>query len=571
MVLDSGCDDCVPPWLQRAAPSSTTLAFSALPFLATFLLVATLVFQRLYPFLSTPAEELKGSGGSGTSSTPHGTAFLLSPLLDRRGAHKPPRAASLSPAQRLANLVFSSTVALSVVLTELVLCELADALDPAARALGLRATLPLLLALLLGAIPGLEIHALLARAGYRFAGRDAGRYKPAWVLQALLFAAWLGAFWSSGRLVLPRTTDALPDGRAHATDPPRPQSLVDAATAHVGVIGIALMALLSGFASVSAPYHAFVARPRPTSEAAVARKQAGLDATADLLAAKRSRLRALDHKLEAASSAHAPAANGHAPGGGLLHAAARYLRPDPAAAERRSLRMEVAGLENMATALAAHRDLLAARHAQQRRAATPAGRLRLAAEAAFAVLCVGRVAAGAVSFLRRRLLAPDSAYGLSSGGGGGGVDALVGAVAAAEAADRALWARRASLALASATLLAGLSAAPQTVALLARLAPGAVRAARANLALGLAQLCAAYAISAALLVRGRTTFAAGDEGLRGVGGGAAELGWVDGWFEAWFLGGAAGTALGVWVAGAVRGAAAWEDDEEDDVEMGKMS
>lgn len=107
----------------------------------------------------------------------------------------------------------------------------------------------------------------------------------------------------------------------------------------------------------------------------------------------------------------------------------------------------------------------------------------------------------------------------------------------------------------------------QTFHLFARFAPGLLRAVQANLALVVAQVCATYVISAALMLTGMMPGQVVGEGLRGLGG--REMGWVDGWFERWFLGAVAVTAMGIWI-GRKLGGEEWEDDEGD-LEMGKRS
>lgn len=107
----------------------------------------------------------------------------------------------------------------------------------------------------------------------------------------------------------------------------------------------------------------------------------------------------------------------------------------------------------------------------------------------------------------------------------------------------------------------------QTFHLFARFAPSLLRAVQVNLALIVAQVCATYVISAALMLRGMMPGQVVGEGLRGLGG--REMGWVDGWFEKWFLGSVGVTTVGIWIGRKV-GGEEW-DDEDGDVEMAKRS
>ena len=103
--------------------------------------------------------------------------------------------------------------------------------------------------------------------------------------------------------------------------------------------------------------------------------------------------------------------------------------------------------------------------------------------------------------------------------------------------------------------------------------PGLLKTIQANLALVVAQVCATYVISAALMLRSMVPGGVVGEGLRGLGGGVGRMGWVDGWFEVWFLGGVGVTGVGIWVGRQIADAGGWEEDEGFDdggggVEMG---
>ena len=143
--------------------------------------------------------------------------------------------------------------------------------------LALRTTVALLLFLLVVALPALEIQSVISAAGYEFTGINRGSLRLAWVFQILVTTAWLFVFWWS-RPAQPLNSQ---------------QSLSEACLERVGVIGISFMALLSGFASVSAPWQNFFTRQRIVSETDLTRKETGLAATQDMLVAKQSRLRAL--------------------------------------------------------------------------------------------------------------------------------------------------------------------------------------------------------------------------------------------------------------------------------------
>ena len=255
------CDECKPGNM----PALTAIVFSSLPFVVTFLLVSTLVLQKLFPFLSGEAQSLKTSAYARPFSS---NASQARPII-----------------KRLSAITFASTVALATVLTELILCEISNT-NEAVRGLAFRVTILLLLFLLIIAIPFLEIHSIISAAGYEFSGKSKGRI---WVLQLVLFTVWLVGFWWSGEWLLRRL------GQNSETE--SSQSLSEASLERIGVIGISVMSLLSGFASVSSPWQNFFSRSKLVTEATITRKAAGLEATQDMLSAKRSRLRALERKM----------------------------------------------------------------------------------------------------------------------------------------------------------------------------------------------------------------------------------------------------------------------------------
>ena len=537
MVLPGDdCGDCTPSYLgpQRRAP--VAIVFSSLPFFVTFLFVATVVFQRLFPLLS---------GDFAFKGTQNGSSFAPLASISRSSSSRSGNGEPGNPIKRISALAFSTTIALAAVLAELVLCEISDSLDPVARGLALRFTVLLLLFLLIVVIPSLEIHSVISAAGWKYVGREAGRLKLAWALHATFFGLWLAGFWWSGRVML-----AEHHKEAGLQDD---QGVINTTTEHVGVIGISLMALLSGFASVSAPWQSFFARAKPVSDTTIARKQAGLDSTNEMLAAKRSRLRALQRKMSDAAPE------------GFFKKAMGTFRSNIDAAEKKTLEMEVSGLENMALALSTHHALLSSRHSQQRRAKTPLGRVLRGASYFFSSYCLYRILATTLTFARRRLAPPDQPFV-----GSDPINNILGLLVRHydAALDRQAWARQISFLLSGVMLLASLSSVLQTFHFLARFAPALLRAARRNLALVVAQTCATYVISVALLLRGIMPVQVVGERLHGLGGG--DMRWVDGWFEAWFLAGVVVTVGGVWIGAKIRGIEEW-DDEDDDVEMGKLS
>ncbi|MCJ1409991.1 hypothetical protein MMC19_004076 [Ptychographa xylographoides] len=538
MVLPtSDCDDCTPAYLRQRLSTSPTIVFSSFPFLVTFLFVATLVFQKLFPLLSGEVVPKNGQYG----------ASFLQPQLNQQPPSSKTNQIQTYPKtsiKRVSAYTFSATIALATVLAELVLCEISDTIDPNVRGVALRITISLLLILLIIVIPSLELHSTISAAGYKYTGRELGRLKLAWVFHTIGFTLWLLGFWWSGQILLARHhQDSATEVHGH---------WVDIIVEHVGVIGISLMALLSGFASVSAPWQNFGARPKPVSEGTIARKQAGLDATNDMLSTKRSRLRFLQRKMS------------DAPPEGFLQKAMGSFRGNADVSEKKSLELEINGLENMALSLSTSHSLLQARLAQQNRSRTALGRLLLVISFIFSIYCLYRIVTTSLTAVRRRVSSPE--HGFSPSDPINNILALL--VKHYDShLDRDAWTRQISFLLSGVMLFASFSSVLQTFHFFARFTPSLLKAVQQNLPLIVAQVCATYVISVALLLRGLMPGELVSKRLRELGG--TDMQWVDGWFEVWFLGGVAVTAVGIWVGRKIGGGDEW--DEEEDIEMGKMS
>ncbi|KAL8852960.1 MAG: hypothetical protein Q9221_002210 [Calogaya cf. arnoldii] len=543
-MLFSGddCDECRPG--GRRPATTAAVAFSTLPFLATFLLVSTIVLNKIYPILS----------GYASSNS-------------KRISHSLP--SSQLSVQRINAVTLSTTLALAAVLAELILCEISNAIDPLARRLAFHFTVSLLLLILVVVIPSLQIQSVISAAGWEFTGKSKGRLRTAWALQSVATAVWLVTFWWTGEQFLSKTSVASSASETKA----QPQSLSEACLSRVGIFGITLMGLLSGFASVSAAWQNIFAKHRAVIETDVSRKAAGLEATNDMLAAKQSRLRALERKVSDTSQDK-----------NFFQKAMGSIRGNADQTELKSLEIEIKGLETMASSLAASHTMLQARLQQQNRSRTLTGRFYLLSSYAFSIFCLYRILTAFYSTLRRSIhssrlssttsSAPGQDHPSSAPTSSDPITTLLALVATHydPHLDRDLYTRQLSFLLSGLILLASFNSVMQTFSLIARFLPSLLRAVNQNLPLLVAQLCGMYTISAALMLSGRVPGQVVGEGLRGMGGG--QSGWVDGWFDGWFLGGVSVTILGIWIGRKFGGAGEWDevDDYRDgDVEMGKRS
>jgi hypothetical protein len=217
-----------------------TTIVSSLPFLLTFLFVAVAVSQKLFPLLS------------GHERKAHESAHL--PGVAARATSSLSK--TLRPSARsLASIIFSTNIALSAVLAELIFCEIANTVNPTTRNLGLKLTLPLLLFLLIVVTPAFEIHSVISKTGLNTNGGQKGQRRIAWVLEFCGFAAWLAGFWWLGRGLL--------GSYLHEETYVHEHTFSEGCLERIGIIGISLMASLAGFAAISSLWQTFGVKYRP--------------------------------------------------------------------------------------------------------------------------------------------------------------------------------------------------------------------------------------------------------------------------------------------------------------------
>lgn len=586
MKLSSSCDDAA----CSATPSSTTLGIilSLSPFLGTFALVFVAVARSLFPQLSRFNSQSDGEGHFLPASAP--------PTLQQVHAEH----GNKSVRRRLAAITFSTTIGLAIVLGELILSEIADVVSAEARDVALGVVVPTLLVLLVLLIPFLEIQSLLAGSGLcSFQRSSRGRFpRWAWTLQAVGFGIWLFAFWSIGKAVPSQGAAANAESflysraakirgsfdatgmsiasRWRGEDATKlsaqwnPDVLARACLERIGVIGISLMALLSGFASVSSPWHMIFdttqRRKRPVTDADLTRMQTGLDTTGELLLTKRHRLRSLERKLAATTDSNANAGSQGVMGKLVGSLKGSISGPSGEAAEIKSLQMEISGLETMEANLQSSLASLKSRQAAQARSGTLTGRLLSIPAYIFSVYCIYRILATLLTSFRRLYYPASGSFSSSDP-----INRFLGLLAKHwdPKLDQTAWARQISFLLSGVILIASANAVMQTFHIFARWAPGLLYQAQANLALIIGQISATYVISAGLLLRSNLPKDMGSAVGHALES-ALEPTFVDRWFEGWFLFSSLATAVGIWVGRRIHGSGGFGEwgDEWDEVEMG---
>ena len=527
-TTDKACDEAC-----RAPSGSFNFAtlISATPFIITFVIVSIVAIRKLFPILS------------GAPTKPEDEHYLphnAPPALkEAEVLHR-----SWPLRRRITAVTFSTTIALATVLAELILCEIANILNPKARNAALHITVPTLLTLLIIWIPFLQLLSFIRSMGYDFLDSRTRRIKKtALGLQLAGFTFWLGAFWWLGNVAGTSRSNLAADAA---------KSFKDAALSRVGVVGISLMALLAGFASVSSPWHCFGRQPRLVTDTDIERKASGLASAEDMLAEKRQRLRAVERKMSEAGPSNT----------GFFTKVASSIRGDPDASEHAALQLEISGLETMATSLSTSLTLLRSRRTTQLRAKTPLGRCLIVPDYIFSLYCLYRILATLFTTLRR-YTTPSSAFSTTDP-----INRVLGLVArhVDPSLDQAAWSRQISFLMSGIMLLLSFNSVLQTLHIFSRFTPGLIRQAQQNLPLVVAQISATYVISSALLLRSNLP----KEVASGVGnalGAGVEARFVEVWFERWFLLGGLGTAIGIFL-GRQMGASDGLEWDDADIELG---
>jgi len=518
------CEECTPP-NDHFGPKA---AFSTVPFISTFALVTLVAYRKVHPLLAGP----------GASTNVSSKSRLPTPAV----YHEPPTQVII---RRIAALTFSFTIALSAVLTELLLCEISNSFNPTARSLALQVTVVSLLGLLVIAIPILGIHTVVTSSGERTKNASTRKRRIAWFIEALGYALFLGLFWALGAL-LPAATPTTIVAKQRL-------NLFQACLDQLGITGVTLMALLSGFASVSAIWQTFGPKVKLVMESDISRKQAGYDATVEMIAEKKQRLNAIQRRMT-----ETPTSNTGfwSRAGSLLP-----LSKSGDTQEKQTLEVEISGLETMASSLEASLSVLRGRHADQAKEKTTLGRLQLGFGFAFSCYCVYRIIATSTNIFRRTVLAQHVksetdpiTYGIA-----------LFARHIYPSLDQASWAHQISFLLSGAMLLASFNAVTQTFYLFTRLVPGVLHATRTNFALLISQVSGMYVISSALMLRGMMPEKVGSVINSALGAGLLDPHWVQRWFEGWYLMAVVVTVIGIGLTRSWQ----WDDNtsSDRDVEM----
>ncbi|VDD89895.1 unnamed protein product [Enterobius vermicularis] len=179
--------------------------------------------------------------------------------------------------QKMVQLFFSITFALSCTLFELIIFEILGVLEPSSRFLHWKLALYSVLFVLIVVLPNYVSFSILSSISF---------VRRNWLLP-LTFSAWLVFiyfFWKTG--------DPFP-----ILSPKHGIFTIEQAISRVGVIGVTVMAVLSGFGAVNAPYTCLAFFTRSVEQSSITKMEIKLMRTMSTIVAKKRRLCLLEREL----------------------------------------------------------------------------------------------------------------------------------------------------------------------------------------------------------------------------------------------------------------------------------
>ncbi|KAK6544099.1 hypothetical protein TWF694_000810 [Orbilia ellipsospora] len=533
--LDQCTDDsCVPPGMRTSASifgASTSYlitTLSSVPFFLTFVLVSLFAFFRLFPFITNDQHLFSNGRISPIRTTP---TFSI----------PPPLRSTTAPTiyRRISALVFAITLGATGVLAELILCEIMDWGDNSARWFWFRCTINVLLLLLVFVAPFLEIYAFITRWDESESISLTSPRKSGWRRRSrslaicVMFVGWIWLFYKLGdHLPLPPIDEALfPDGSMSFEQTAKGVS--DECLSRLGVIGVSLMAFLSGFGCISAPWYSFTRQQRPATETDLRRAQGGLDATNQMLEVKRAKLSQIERKLTQSST-----------DGGLINKMMSSLRGGTDdLREATSLQMEISGLVSMQTSLTNDVHTITNRLKEQERSHTALGRVWTVAQFAFSIYCLYRISSTILLRFSTWTTNADT-HTFSQKDPIGNILAVM--IKHYDAnLNREAWSRNIGFAFSGVIIFGSLNSVATTFNMFTKVVPGVWG--HAGLALAVSQITAVYVLSAAVLLRSSLPRDMGSV-LGSALGVMLDVRWVDGWFDNLFLVGSVVTLVCLIVA-----------------------
>lgn len=287
--------------------------------------------------------------------------------------------------QALINLAFYTTISASVVIVELVLCEICNWLDPAARIFVWKLCTAVLLSMLVVVIPILEAFLYF----HSSPSYVVSRFK--YPLTMGVFLIWLVIFAKMGNFIPlppPETRlDSLQKSLAATYwAPAYTRSFTEETLSRIVVIGVCAMAVLSGFAAVSTPYTVFFSKTHTVSLQDIERLKQSIETTSSLIHSKSLEYSMVQNKIRDRQFMSSTNLKNK-----ILMSLRTSVAGDELTDEFQSLGMELDGLNKVHDSLANDLETLQNNYKAQTMRKTTIGKLVSKAYLIFAIYCLYRL------------------------------------------------------------------------------------------------------------------------------------------------------------------------------------
>ncbi|KAJ2162416.1 hypothetical protein GGF46_000657 [Coemansia sp. RSA 552] len=340
--------------------------------------------------VSTPV-----SGPAETERSAQVATAMLGPLADEEaGVPVLPKRRRLDIQRALVYGTFSLVFAQGSVLFELIIFEISGVLNKDMRWYFWRADLGFLLFTVLVVLPVCQAFVMLSNGGPRRTRIPLFRRIT---YSLVLWAVFFYLFWNLG-MYLPLDSFSRIREATGAAD----MVSIEPVTARVGVVGVALMAVLSGFGAVNSPYRQLFVFVHKVSPAQLEGMKRQLHYSLELLIDKKKMLA----RLEAVATKEKDTQDQAAGLGSLMSSAlGGLLRAGGVASKDNGigeLRCEIENLERVTQELFEDVEAMCLEHDRYQASRTLAGRSRNVLGYFFALFCISKIAMtlGAILFNR---------------------------------------------------------------------------------------------------------------------------------------------------------------------------
>ncbi|KAJ1660295.1 hypothetical protein IWQ61_000756 [Dispira simplex] len=184
-------------------------------------------------------------------------------------------------------ILFCLTLTFSCTLFELIIFEITDVLDRDTRWLYWKLTIYVILTLVIFVLPYYQFLLLLSNLG-------SGRHRHRWLGATVSWLVYFYFFWRVGEK-FPIQTNQLTSQNWLAIEP---------AMARVGVFGVTLMAILSGFGAVNSPYTTLFVFVRQVTASQIQTVERKLTQTTGILHSKQQQLIEEERRVQAGQASH---------------------------------------------------------------------------------------------------------------------------------------------------------------------------------------------------------------------------------------------------------------------------